>query len=145
MTRKKKFMIAGAILAALVILGTIGGIALADNSTTTTTTSVADKFAAKVAAILGIDQTKVQAAFDQAQTELRSEQLDAWLAQMVTDGKITQAQADAYKTWMNSKPSGIDGIGPGGMMGRGGRGGFGGGCGGFGVRNGNQTSTTTTN
>ena len=139
MARKKKFIIIGLVLAVVVVLGAIGGITLADNATSSTTVN---PLIAKVATILGIDQAKVQAAFDQAQQELRSEGLDARLAQLVTDGKITQAQADSYKTWMNSKPAGIDGIRPGGMMGRGFGGGRGG-CGGFGGFSIPQTSTTT--
>jgi len=111
MLRKKKFIIVGAVLAALVIFGTIGGIALADDSTTTTT--VADKFTAKVATILGIEESKVQSAFTQAREELRSEALDDWLAQLVADGKVTQAQADAYKAWQEAKPEGFEGLGPG--------------------------------
>ncbi len=122
MTRKKKIIIVSSVLAALVIFGTIGGIALADNSTST---NPASTFVTKVASILGIDQTKVQNAFDQAQKEMQSEALDTWLAQQVTDGKITQAQADAYKAWMGAKPSGFEGLGPGFGGGfRGGRGGF---------------------
>ena len=111
MLRKKKFIIVGAVLAALVIFGTIGGIALADDNAATTT--VADKFAAKVATILGIDEAKVQDAFAQAREELRSEALDDWLAQLVADGKVTQAQADAYKAWQGAKPEGFEGLGPG--------------------------------
>ncbi len=140
MARKKKFIIIGLVLAVIVVLGAIGGIALADNATSPTTVN---PLIAKVATILGIDQAKVQAAFDQAQQELQSEALNARLAQMVTDGKITQSQADAYKAWMEAKPAGIDQLGPGpGMMGRGFGGGRGG-CGGFGGVSVPQTSTTT--
>jgi hypothetical protein len=45
-------------------------------------------------------------AFQEARTELTQERLDTRLAELVTDGKITQEQADAYKTWINSRPSG---------------------------------------
>ncbi|MBN1644183.1 MAG: hypothetical protein JW856_05145 [Dehalococcoidales bacterium] len=122
MARKKKFIIAGVVMATLAVLGTIGGVALADDSTDA---NPASTFVAKVASILGIEQSTVQAAFDQAQEEMRSEALDNWLAQMVTDGKITQEQADAYKAWIDAKPSGFEGLGMGfgGGM-RGGRGGF---------------------
>jgi len=111
MLRKKKFIIVGAVLAALVIFGTIGGIALADDNEATT--NVVDKFAAKVATILGIEESKVQDAFTQAREELRSEALDEWLAKLVEDGKVTQAQADAYKSWLEAKPEGFEGLGPG--------------------------------
>ena len=137
MARKKKYIIIGIVLAVVVVLGAIGGIALADNATSST--SPANTLVAKMATILGIDQAKVQAAFDQAQTEMRTEALDARLAEMVANGTITQAQADAYKAWMNSKPAGIDELGP-GMMGRG----FGGGRGGCGDYSLPSTSSKTT-
>jgi len=137
MARKKKYIIIGIVLAVVVVLGAIGGIALADNATGTT--SPANTLVAKMATILGIDQAKVQAAFDQAQTEMRTEALDARLAAMVANGTITQAQADAYKAWMASKPAGIDDLGL-GMMGRG----FGGGRGGCGAYDLPSTSSTTT-
>jgi hypothetical protein len=123
--RRTKFIIAG-VLAAVVILGAIGGIALADTGSSTGT--AVNPLIAKVATILGIDQAKVQSAFDQAQKELQSETLDKWLSDQVTAGKITQAQADQYKAWLNSKPAGIDQLGRGPGMGKGFGGGFGRGC-----------------
>jgi protein-disulfide isomerase-like protein with CxxC motif len=59
---------------------------------------------ARVAAILGIDQQTVENAFAQAQRETQEEALDNWLKKLVDEGKITQAQADEYKQWWQSRP-----------------------------------------
>lgn len=83
---------------------------------------------ARVAAILGIDQTKLEDAFTQAQKEMRDEALTNYLDQLVKDGKITQEQADQYKSWLDQKPAGLDQLGPGFEFGGRGRG-FGPGCG----------------
>ena len=136
MKRRTKFIIAG-VLAAVVVLGAVGGIALAETSSSTSTTG--NTLIAKVATILGIDQAKVQSAFDQAQKEVRAEASDTFLAEQVASGKITQAQADQYKAWLNSKPAGLDQLGPGRGMMRGFGGGLGRGCGGFSP----STSSTT--
>ena len=111
MSVNKKIVIP-VVLAVVVVAGTVLGVTMAfasDSTTPTTTTATVttnpkDTLATKVAAILGIDEAKVQAAFTQAQKEIQAEQLDKQLAQLVTDGKITQAQADAYKAWLNTKP-----------------------------------------
>ncbi len=103
MWRSKKVIIAAVVLAALVLVGGIGGVALAqteegDNSQPKT-------LMARVAEILGIDQQKVEDAFTQARTEMREETLDNYLKKLVDEGTITQEQADQYKTWVvEAKP-----------------------------------------
>jgi len=119
--RKKLILIA--VLVALVLAGIVAGIALAQTGSTADNSgkSLADR----VAAILGIDQQKVEDAFNQAQRDMQNEALDNYLKGMVEQGKMTQSQADQYKTWWQSRPDvpvdfGIKG--PGRL---GGRGGFG--------------------
>ncbi len=113
MWRRKKFILIG-LLATIVLAGTIGGVALAqtdnrnnsqpnvllasDNATQSNT------LLARVAKILGIDQQKVEDAFTKARTDMQNEALDNYLKNLVAEGKITQAQADQYKTWLQSKP-----------------------------------------
>lgn len=80
-----------------------------DSTTTTTTTTIttADSgktLMARVATILGIDEEELQSAFTQAQKEMQVEALDTRLSELVATGKITQQQADEYKSWYNSKP-----------------------------------------
>ena len=76
---------------------------------------------AKVAGILGIDQAQLEAAFTQAQKEIRSDVEAERLAKQVAAGKLTQEQADQYKAWLDSRPDVPAQLGPqGGQAGRGG-------------------------
>ena len=120
--RSKKWVIIGVLVAAVVLGGTIGGVALAQ--TATTNTNPGKTLLARVATILGIDQQKVEDAFAQAQREMRDEALDAKLKALVDGGKMTQEQANQYKTWWQSKPNLPDGFGMMGPRGFKGMGGF---------------------
>ena len=64
------------------------------------------KFAERVASILGLESSQVEDAMKQARTELRDEWLQQKLDAMVENGKITQEQADEYKTWVEARPEG---------------------------------------
>ncbi len=114
MWRSKKVIIA-AVLAAILLVGSIGGVALARTGSgsqagVSFAQNVSDNVSqrsvlfARVAKILGIDQQKVEDAFAQAQSEIRQEALDSYLQNLVKEGKITQEQADKYKAWLKSKP-----------------------------------------
>lgn len=107
MNRKKKILVFTSILTVLAVFGTIGGIALADDDVA----NPVSKFTAKVASILGIEETALQGAFEQARTELAAEAQDAWLDKIVADGKATQEEADAYKAWLDAKPEGFPRVG----------------------------------
>jgi hypothetical protein len=140
MNKRKLIIVSSVVSAVIVVMGLVGATVFADTPTPTTNSAANPQsvFTAKVAGILGIDQATVEAAFTQAQKEMRSEAEANMLAKMVADGKMTQAQADQYKTWLDSKPDvpALDGPqgGRGGM--RGGMMGRGFGCppGGFGGR-----------
>lgn len=110
MWRSKKFIVA-AVLSALVVVGSIAGVALAQTGSAGAATDN-NTLMARVAQILGIDQTKLQNAFNQARQEQRDQALDKYLQGLVSQNKITQAQADQYKAWVKSKPD-VSGIGPG--------------------------------
>ena len=101
MWRSKKFIIV-AVLAAVVLVGSIGGVALAQ--TGSASDSSGKTLLARDATILGIDQQKVESAFTQAQTEMRDEALDSYLQNLVEQGKITQEEADQYKACLQSRP-----------------------------------------
>jgi hypothetical protein len=58
----------------------------------------------RVAAILGIEQQKVEDAFKQANREMADKALDKRLQTMVENGRITQEQADQYKDWWTARP-----------------------------------------
>jgi len=118
----------------VILFGVLGGMACAATGTTATSNTTASDSGkalyARVATILGIDQRKLEAALTQAQKEMRGEELTNRLKIMVIDGTISQAQADAYLKWWQSRPDvasqidigGGQGIpeGPHGMQGPGG-------------------------
>jgi hypothetical protein len=138
MIKKQKLIIISVVAAVmLLVAGLVGSQVFAESTTSATpssSTAATDPqkvLADKVATILGLDATKVENAFTQAQKEIQSEEMDNQLKQMVEAGSITQAQADAYKAWLQSKPNvnipGLDGgmgFGHGGRMGGAGMGGI---------------------
>ena len=101
MTRRRWLI--GALVAGLMALGVAGGVAMAQEGDGD---SPIRSFASRVAAILGIEETRVQDAMDQARSEMFSERLQHRLDEMVASGRITQEQADEYKTWIESRPEG---------------------------------------
>jgi hypothetical protein len=112
----KKFLVIG-IICVTVLAATIGGYAVASaanntNSDTSNTTPMAQMMD-KVAEIYqqntgtALDAQELQKAFDQAQTVLMADRMDTLLQKLVTDGKITQEQADQWKAWWNSRPSSV--------------------------------------
>ena len=115
--RKKVIIIP--VLVALVLVGTIAGIALAQDESDS---SSGNTLLAKVASILGIDQTTLEDAFAQAQKEMREEAMTNYLQEMVSEGKITQEEADQYETWWDARPNALDKLGPGFEFGGCGRG-----------------------
>ena len=101
---KKKWLITGLVTGLLAIVVTSGAVFAqaaptpADGSKT---------FAARVAAILGIEQTKVEDAMKQARTEMQDEAVKAKLDALVAAGRLSQAQADEYLARYNDRPEGI--------------------------------------
>jgi hypothetical protein len=122
--RKKVILIP--LIIAVVVAGSITGVVLAQGGTDSN--SSGNTLMAKVAAILGIDQTKLEDAFTQAQKEMRDETLTNYLNKLVEEGKITQEEADQYQQWWNARPDTLNQLGPGFEFGGRNRG-FGPGCG----------------
>ena len=60
---------------------------------------------ARVAEILGVEQTALEDAFKTALHEQADARFAAYAAQLVTDETITQEQADAAITWFNGRPA----------------------------------------
>ena len=117
----RKRLILVAVLAALVLAGVAAGIAFAQTGSSDDNSG--KSLLARVATILGIDQQKVEDAFNQAQRDMQSEALDTYLKGLVDKGTITQQQADQYKTWRQARPNMPAEFGfrdPGGFGGRGG-------------------------
>ena len=101
MRRSKKFIIAG-VLAAVLLVGSVGGIALAQTGDEEDTQP--QTLMARVADILGIDQQTLEDAFAQAKSEMRDEALDNYLNGLVEEGTITQDEADQYRSWWQARP-----------------------------------------
>jgi hypothetical protein len=109
--KSRKFVII-AVIVAVALVGAVAGVALAQANNGSSTTSQGTTFAARVAAILGIDQQKVQNAFDKAKRDMADEALNSRLDALVKSGKMTQQQADQYKSWWQSRPQGaLPGVG----------------------------------
>ncbi len=111
MWRSKKFLLV-AVLTVVVLLGGIGGVALAQSGDGDNGQPVAQHQAMldKVCTIYeentgtAINSEELQKAFAQARSEMQDEALNSYLQGLVDEGKITQEQADQYKTWLESKP-----------------------------------------
>jgi LPS O-antigen subunit length determinant protein (WzzB/FepE family) len=138
MWRSKKFIIITAIVV-VALAGSIGGIALAQGNGDEDVNQPGAQQAAlleRVCAIYedntgtAINAEDLQNAFAQAQSEMREEALQNYLQSLVDNGKITQEQADQWKSWWQSRPEDLPfahGFPGHGMMQRG----FGGPSGGF--------------
>ena len=137
MWRKKKFIIA-AVLAAVLLAGSIGGVALAQTGEEEEVLP-ADRYQAlldRVAAIYqektgeALDQQALKDALTRAGGEMQSEALRSRLQQRVERGELTQEQADEVYGWWQAKPDVPNGSGfrghCGGFPRMGGMGGFGG-------------------
>jgi hypothetical protein len=143
MFRSKK-LIVGVVLAAVLLAGSIGGVALAngdddENLPEARYGALLDKVCEiyKGKTGVAIDPEELEDAFAEAQSEMRTEALENHLQSLVEQDEITQDEADQYKAWLESKPDVALGFGfrgqggfrgHGGFPGMGGMHGFGGSC-----------------
>jgi hypothetical protein len=113
MFKRKKLIILGIVLAVVTLVGATAGIAFAqaDNApvagvqATGAVAGFSNNLTARIAKILGIDQSKLDSAIKQANSDLEAQRLNDYLAKLVQAGKITQDQANQYKAWLNSNPN----------------------------------------
>jgi len=119
MSRSKKFIIIG-VVGALLLVASIGGVAYAQAGEGEGPGAMLDKVCEIYQQNTGttINQQALKDAFAQAREEMRPPALPApqdrpqmdpeamkdRLQNLVTDGKITQAQADEFTAWLNAKP-----------------------------------------
>ena len=128
-----------ALLATVLLVGSIGGIVLAqtENEDDSPPEAKYEALLNRVCAIyqektgVAIEQEALKDAFNQARNEKHAEVLQNYLQKLVEEGKITQDEADQYQEWWQLKPDvpirfGIRG--PGGFHGMGGMRGWGGPC-----------------
>ncbi|MBI4186089.1 MAG: hypothetical protein HY530_01105 [Chloroflexi bacterium] len=106
MWRRKKLILI-AVLATVLLAGSVGGLAFAQtqNGDGSQSGSLLDRVA-EILAGKGINITPEQLkdAFNQAQGDMRDEALDKYLQNLVDEGRITQEQADQYKAWWQARP-----------------------------------------
>lgn len=106
MWRSKKFIIT-ALVAAAVLAGSLGGIALAhtENDPDSSHSSLLERITAiLVDDGVNITSEQLKDAFTQATGELRDEALENRFQALVEAGKLTQEEADQLKEWLESKP-----------------------------------------
>ncbi|MFC1871074.1 hypothetical protein ACFLYF_01540 [Chloroflexota bacterium] len=106
MWRSKKFIIV-AMLAIVVLAGSIGGVALAqtgneyDGQPKTLLKRVADILVGKG---ISVTSEQLEEAFTQAKSEMKEAALDNRLQKLVDEGTINPDQATAYKEWLQAMP-----------------------------------------
>jgi hypothetical protein len=113
--KNKKVVLLAALAIAAIIGGVVAGVTLAQSGSGSGNETPANtRYEAllnKVATIyqqntgVTIDPQQLETAFTQAQNQMQSEALQTWLQNLVTQGKITQTQADQYLQWWQSKPN----------------------------------------
>ncbi|MGD0780119.1 MAG: hypothetical protein ABR954_04975 [Dehalococcoidales bacterium] len=107
---KKFIIIIGLLVIAIAVGGTLGGIALARGNNNSggqarnvgmnNITGLLQPNSGNSSGIQGLIKD-----FEQAGQEIKSEGLDAYLQQLVKDGKITQEQSDQFKAWLDARPA----------------------------------------
>jgi len=129
MWRSKKFIII-TVLAAVLAVGSIGGIALAQENEEDSPAAKFGEFMEKVCAIYedntgtAINAEELQKAFTQAQSEMHTAAMEARQAKMVENGMLDETQAQELQDWWESRPEDLP-FRP-GLMARGGERPFGG-------------------
>jgi len=98
------YVLAGVLAVALLLSGAVVAVN-ADNGQKVDGLRPAGKILDRVAQILKIDKQTLIDAFKQAGGEVRQQGLIDRLDKLVADGKLTQDQADQYKSWLASKPA----------------------------------------
>jgi len=140
MWRSKKFILV-TILAALVLVGSIGGVVFAnegENEDGSPTEAKYEALLGRVCEIYNanpdtscdIDCEVLKAAFIEAGTEMRAATIENRLAKMIENGVIDETQAKELQDWWESRPEmpGRFGFAGRGFHGKGGMRGFGGSC-----------------
>ena len=112
----RKGVIVASLLAGLLAVGLVGGVVLAqsdgdgakaaEKKSKVDRDGVKDEVMGRVAEILGIEQSALEDAFDQALTEQAEAKGAEMLASLVEKGILTQEQADAYQAWLDARPDG---------------------------------------
>lgn len=118
MWRSKKFIVI-AVLAAVVLAGSIGGVVLAadngdDSQPGAKYRALLDRICEIYEQNTGdtIDADELQKACAEAQREMQAAAMEARLAKMVENGVIDETQAQEFQEWWESRPEDVP-LGPG--------------------------------
>ena len=120
MWRSKKFIVI-ALLATVLLVGSIGGIALAqtENGDDSQPKALLDRVCEIYEDNTGvaIDSGELQKAFNEAQSEAQAKALENRLAKMVENGVIDETQKQELLDWWQSRPDMPFNFGFGGRVG----------------------------
>jgi hypothetical protein len=106
MWKKIIYVLSGALIVTVLVAG-VATAAYADDGANRSGQKLGIKLLERVAQILNIDKQKLTDAVKQAGTEMRQEGMNTRMDKWVTNGKLTQDQANQYKAWLASKPAGV--------------------------------------
>lgn len=113
--KSRKKLIAGVLIATIALTGVLAGAAAVAADDTDGAAPARSALMARVAELLGIDQSDVEGAFDQAlqeQHEQRQEEMEAArearLQGLIDEGVLTQEQVDELEAWMEARPDNRD-------------------------------------
>jgi hypothetical protein len=107
--KKRRVLIAGILVAAMALTGILAATVAAD--TDNDGTRPRDTIMARVAELLGVDQSDVESAFTQALQEEREQRQqemeaarEARLQGLIDEGVLTQDQVDEWEAWLEARP-----------------------------------------
>jgi len=118
MWNSKKFILL-AVLAAVILVGSIAGVVYAQDDEEEDVSPRA-VLLEKIADKLGIDVQQLEDAFNEAVAEMRDEAQVRWLEKAVEEGLITAEEAQEYSEWWTARPDVQFGLGDRGVGGFGG-------------------------
>jgi len=118
MWKSKKFILL-AVLAAVILVGSIAGVVYAQDDEEEDVSPRA-VLLEKIADKLGIDVQQLEDAFNEAVAEMRDEAQVRWLEKAVEEGLITAEEAQEYSEWWTARPDVQFGLGDRGVGGFGG-------------------------
>ncbi len=101
MKKRLSIFLIGTAVSVIAAVGLFAGLAAAQSNDDD---GEGQTFVERVAAILGLESDDVESAMHQAKDAIQSERRDAKFAELVENGTLTQEEADAIKTWQDSKP-----------------------------------------
>lgn len=109
MWRSKKFIIT-MVLVVVVAIGSISGVALAQDNEEEGPAAKTGELMERVFAIyeentgVAIDQEAFREAMAQARDEIQAAAMEAHLAKLVENGVIDEAQAEEFQEWWEARP-----------------------------------------